>query len=85
MLSVDPRRAARGRAGQDPRALTTFDQASRHLMPPELHPTRPHTHHASDDAQEQAELFNRVFAWALEGGGSDEAGSPDGGLIEEAE
>ena len=51
------------------RALTTFDQASQQSMPPQLLPTRPHTHHASDDAQEQAELFNRVFAWALGGGG----------------
>ena len=53
------------------RALTTFDQSGQQSMPPELLPTRPHTHHASDDAQEQAELFNRVFAWALGSGGMD--------------
>ena len=50
------------------RARTTFDRAGQQAMPPELLPTRPHTHHASDDAQEQAELFNNVFAWALEEG-----------------
>lgn len=50
-------------------ARTTFDQASRPSMPPELQPKRPHTHHAADDAQEQAELFNNVFGWALRGGG----------------
>ena len=50
------------------RAGTTFDRSSRQVMPPELLPARPHTHHAADDAQEQAELFNRVFAWARGGG-----------------
>ncbi len=48
------------------RALTPFDLTSQRSMPPELLPQRPHTHNAADDAQEQAELFNRIFAWALE-------------------
>ncbi|WP_329414971.1 hypothetical protein OG802_28390 [Streptomyces sp. NBC_00704] len=26
-------------------------------------PTRPHTHHALDDAVEQAELFANLMAW----------------------
>ena len=51
------------------RALTTFDRSSQRAMPPSLLPTRPHTHHAADDAHEQAELFNNIFGWALAGGG----------------
>jgi DNA polymerase III epsilon subunit-like protein len=47
------------------RALTTFDRSSQRAMPPELLSSRPHTHHAADDAQEQADLFNNIFAWAL--------------------
>jgi hypothetical protein len=54
------------------RALTPFDRASQPAMPPALLPSRPHTHNAADDAQEQAELFNNVFAWALSGGGGGE-------------
>lgn len=53
------------------RALTPFDLTSQDSMPRSLLPSRPHTHNAADDAQEQAELFNAVFAWALRGGGSD--------------
>jgi hypothetical protein len=34
-------------------------------MPRELLPDRPHTHHALDDAIEQAELFSNVFTWVL--------------------
>jgi hypothetical protein len=34
-------------------------------MPPLLRPQRRHTHHAVDDALEQGELFNNLFAWAL--------------------
>lgn len=59
------------------RALTPFDLSSQGSMPPSLLPRRPHTHNASDDAQEQAELFNRIFAWALRGGGRD-GPDPDG-------
>ncbi|MFG2616042.1 3'-5' exoribonuclease domain-containing protein [Streptomyces sp. NPDC048507] len=32
-------------------------------MPPELLPRRPHTHHALDDAVEQAELMNNLMRW----------------------
>ncbi len=52
------------------RALTTFDRTGQPSMPPELLSQRPHTHNAADDAQEQAELFNNIFAWALRGGGA---------------
>jgi DNA polymerase III epsilon subunit-like protein len=52
-------------------ALTTFDRSSQRAMPPELLSQRPHTHHAADDAQEQADLFNHIFAWALGGGKRD--------------
>ena len=55
------------------RALTPFERSSKRSMPPSLQPRRPHTHHASDDAQEQAELFNRIFAWALQGGGPEQS------------
>jgi len=34
-------------------------------MPAQLLPSHAHTHHAVDDAIEQAELFNNVFGWAL--------------------
>lgn len=51
------------------RALTTFDRASKSSMPTRLLPRREHTHNAADDAQEQAELFNAIFLWALKGGG----------------
>jgi hypothetical protein len=47
------------------RALTTFDASGRESMPPALRPRRGHTHHALDDALEQGELFNNLFAWAL--------------------
>ncbi|HEU5063461.1 MAG TPA: hypothetical protein VFT79_09965 [Solirubrobacterales bacterium] len=47
------------------RALTTFDASNRDSMPALLHPQRRHTHHAVDDALEQGELFNNLFAWAL--------------------
>lgn len=47
------------------RALTTFDASGRESMPPSLRSRRHHTHHALDDALEQGELFNNLFAWAL--------------------
>ncbi|HEU4739161.1 MAG TPA: hypothetical protein VFS54_08790 [Solirubrobacterales bacterium] len=47
------------------RALTTFDASGRDSMPPALRPGRHHTHHALEDAHEQGELFNNLFAWAL--------------------
>ncbi|MER7753471.1 exonuclease [Kitasatospora sp. NPDC097643] len=33
-------------------------------MPPELLPDLPHTHHALDDAREQAVLFANIWEWA---------------------
>ncbi|TXS57956.1 exonuclease [Streptomyces sp. t39] len=36
---------------------------SKRTMPRELLPARPHTHHALDDAVEQAELFSNLMAW----------------------
>ncbi len=59
------------------RALTPFDLSSQGSMPPSLLPRRPHTHHAADDAQEQAELFNNVFGWALRGGGREALQMPE--------
>ena len=40
-----------------PRVL---DQLGKEHLPPELVPDRPHTHHALDDAVEQAELFQNL-------------------------
>lgn len=40
----------------------TTDRANKHSLPPELRSDRPHTHHAIDDAIEQADLFTKVFA-----------------------
>jgi hypothetical protein len=37
----------------------------------ELLSRRPHTHHAADGGQEQADLFNNIFAWAIAGGRPD--------------
>lgn len=38
-------------------------KAGRSRLPYELLPDRPHTHHALDDAIEQAEIFANVFEW----------------------
>ncbi|CAD7034407.1 exonuclease [Pseudorhizobium endolithicum] len=40
-----------------------ISQSSRSKLPPNLIPSRPHTHHALDDAIEQAEIFANVFEW----------------------
>lgn len=37
--------------------------AGRKHLPSELVPARPHTHHALDDAIEQAEIFAEMFGW----------------------
>lgn len=37
--------------------------AGRAKLAPELLPEGPHTHHALDDAREQAEIFGRIFEW----------------------
>lgn len=46
----------------------TTDRATKASLPADLRPDRPHTHHAVDDAIEQAELFARVFARAVGSG-----------------
>jgi DNA polymerase III epsilon subunit-like protein len=46
-------------------ARTVFDRASQRYMPEVVHPRHEHTHHAADDALEQAELFNNLFEWVL--------------------
>jgi hypothetical protein len=45
------------------KAGVTLDRAGRVDLPLELASRRPHTHHALEDAVEQAEIFNRLFAW----------------------
>ncbi|PZU75649.1 MAG: exonuclease [Rhizobium sp.] len=37
--------------------------SGRGRLPEELKPSRPHTHHALDDAIEQAEIFGNIFQW----------------------
>jgi hypothetical protein len=44
------------------RARVTLDRAGRTDLPPEFSSAREHTHNALDDAIEQAEIFNRLFA-----------------------
>jgi hypothetical protein len=41
----------------------TVGSAGRDLLPPALQAAVPHTHHALDDAREQAEIFARLFDW----------------------
>lgn len=38
-------------------------RAGRDELPPELRSLAPHTHHALEDAREQAEIFARIFEW----------------------
>ena len=38
-------------------------KATKSQMPPSLRSSRRHTHHALDDAIEQADLFANLFAW----------------------
>ncbi|MBB6179782.1 3'-5' exoribonuclease domain-containing protein [Pseudorhizobium flavum] len=40
-----------------------ISRSSRSKLPSNLVPSRPHTHHALDDAIEQAEIFANVFEW----------------------
>lgn len=42
-------------------AGTVFDLAAERFMPESVRGTHPHTHHAADDAIEQAQLFNNLF------------------------
>jgi hypothetical protein len=45
------------------KARVTLDRAGRSDLPLELASQRRHTHNALDDAVEQADIFNRLFAW----------------------
>lgn len=45
------------------KALVRVDEALRTHLPPSLRSSRPHTHHARDDALEQADIFARLFQW----------------------
>jgi hypothetical protein len=45
------------------KAEVPIARAGRDQVHPNLLPDRPHTHHALDDAREQAELFANLFEW----------------------
>jgi hypothetical protein len=45
------------------KARVTMERAGRTDLPPGLRSSREHTHNALDDAVEQADIFNRLFAW----------------------
>ena len=42
-----------------------LDELGKEKLPAELVPQRPHTHHALDDAVEQAELFQNLRRWRM--------------------
>jgi hypothetical protein len=44
-----------------------LDECGKEMLPAELVPDRPHTHHALDDAVEQAELFQNLRRWRMPG------------------
>lgn len=54
------------------RSGVPFAGIGKRSMPPELLPDLPHTHHALDDAREQAELFANLWEWAGPGTGPTE-------------
>jgi hypothetical protein len=45
------------------KAAIPISEAGRSRLPAFLSPGRPHTHHALDDAVEQAEIFANLFNW----------------------
>jgi hypothetical protein len=45
------------------KAKVPINEAGRSRVPSTLRGTHPHTHHALDDAIEQAELFANIFEW----------------------
>lgn len=45
------------------KAKVPISEAGRSRVPASLQGTHPHTHHALDDAIEQAELFANIFEW----------------------
>jgi hypothetical protein len=46
------------------KAGVRIGKSAKRAMPKELLSTRPHTHHALDDAVEQAELFANLWEWS---------------------
>ncbi|MBL0405304.1 3'-5' exoribonuclease [Microvirga aerilata] len=51
------------------KARIPISEAGRSRLPPNLASTYSHTHHALDDAVEQAEIFANVFEWGGVNGG----------------
>jgi hypothetical protein len=45
------------------KAFIPISEAGRSRLPPALRSTHPHTHHALDDAIEQAQVFANIFEW----------------------
>lgn len=45
------------------KARVRIEEALRSNLPAFLRSSRPHTHHARDDALEQADIFERLFEW----------------------
>ena len=45
------------------KAHVPLSEAGRSRVPERLRPTHPHSHHAVDDAVEQAEIFANIFEW----------------------
>jgi hypothetical protein len=52
------------------KAFVPISEAGRSRILPQLLPDRRHTHHALDDAIEQAEIFGRLFEWEGRRGGT---------------
>ena len=61
----EPEYAAASRLDQ--KAGAVMDLVVKRRMPAQVLPERRHTHHALDDALEQAELFANLFTWAGKG------------------
>lgn len=49
------------------KARRTVGRSGRNSLPAELRGPLPHTHHALEDAREQAEIFARLFEWRSNG------------------
>jgi hypothetical protein len=45
------------------KAAVPISEAGRSKILPQLLPSRRHTHHALEDAIEQAEIFGNLFEW----------------------
>jgi hypothetical protein len=43
---------------------TAISQSGRSKLPYNLRSSQKHTHHAVDDAKEQAEVFAKIFEWS---------------------